>query len=210
MLGLKGRNEVWEHSFRILISPHQWFCTKTRTWEWCCFLLWLWASPNCLSFFWQHVQLFFSVLVAWTANTPGSCCAAKCLINTCNWAHNSSICGSSSSVPKPSMFQPAPSPVVLTRGEWCPSRRDRYCWQKFPLCLWLPFQQLIPLNLTNEGRIFLGHGRRFPCWHYPIINCLFPRINRDNQVEQAILFILHVSKMSLRKEVHFSVFLLLS
>lgn len=143
-------------------------------------------------------------------DTPGSHRAAKCLTDTRNRAHNSSACGAGSSALKPSTFQPATSPVLLIHSEWRPSQRGRCCRQKFSLWLWITFQQPIPLSLTNEGRLFLGHGRRFPCWHYPVVNCPSPGINLNNKVEQAILFIPHLSRMSLRREIHSSVFLLLS
>lgn len=125
MMGLKGRNEVCEHSDTDISAPVV-LCEK------------------------QNAGV---ILHMW------------------------STCGASSSALNPSTCQPATSPVFLIPGERCPSQRGRRCRQKSSLWLWIIFQQLVPLSLTNEGRLFLGHGRRLPCWHYPTVNLPSPWIN---------------------------------
>lgn len=147
-MGLKGRNEVCECSFRTLIALHQWFCAKKQ---------------NSGALLLPALSLVFSKLpdflltksaailfcaCARIADTPGNCHAAKQLINMCN----SSTCGTSFSDLKLPMFQPATSPVLLIPGGWYPSQRGRCCRQKSSLWLWITFQPLIVwVSQMKEG-----------------------------------------------------------
>lgn len=114
MMGLKGRNEICEHSFRILIFLYWWFYAKSRIWSNFAFCSACNLHQTSWFFLLANVQAVFLCLQPESQPLLGATVQPRAQQHTGQQTLNT--CGSCSSALSTARVQPAAPPVLLTHG----------------------------------------------------------------------------------------------